>query len=78
MANMAGIETCCADIVDNHGVELLVRFLYESQPQFGSEAELAACERLLQKSAIALTRLCRQEDVCQIAIDIQGKDLMFI
>ena len=76
LANMAGVEACCSEIIDNHGIEVLVRFLYEPKPQFGSEAELAACERLHQKSAIALTRLCRDEDSCQTVLDLQGTYLL--
>ena len=73
LANMAGVDSCWCEIVNNHGIEVLVRFLYEPEPQFGSEAELAACERLHQKSAIALTRLCKDEDTCQTVLDLQGK-----
>ncbi len=72
LANMAGVESCSGHIVENHGVEVLVRFLQEPEPQFGSEAELAACERLHQKSAIALARLCKDEDSCQTVMDLQG------
>ena len=73
LANIGGVENCCSEIVENGGLEILVRFLCEPQPQFGSEAELAACERLHQKSAIALTRLCRDENSCQRVQDSQGK-----
>ena len=78
LANMAGLESCWSEIVDNHGIELLVRFLYESEPQFGSEAELVACERLHQKSAIALTRLCKDEDSCQTVLDLQGNLIFYM
>ena len=73
---MSGTDSCCGEIVSNHGIELLVRFLCESEPQFGSEAELAACERLHQKSAIALTRLCKDEHSCQSVLDFQGESFL--
>ena len=78
LANMSGIDTCCSEIVENHGIEALIQFLYEREPQYGSEAEMAACERLHQKSAIALTRLCKDQDTCQAVLDLQGDSFKFL
>ncbi|KAK7497200.1 hypothetical protein BaRGS_00011494 [Batillaria attramentaria] len=58
LANMAAIPACQADIRQQSGVELLVRFLYERPLSPAGPAELAACERVQQKAAIALSRLC--------------------
>ncbi|XP_071988565.1 protein inscuteable homolog [Engystomops pustulosus] len=35
----------------------------------GSAAEVAACERVLQKSAITIARLCRDPDIAKSAIN---------
>lgn len=72
LANMAAVESCCADITTNTGLDLLVTFLYETPPEYGNKAELAACERVQQKAAIALTRLCRESRNAQIVAQLKG------
>jgi hypothetical protein len=73
---MSAIEHCCIDITDNHGVALLVEFLKEAVPSGNNktnfEAEGAACERVQQKAAIALTRLSRDPENAQLVVDLQG------
>jgi len=72
LANMSGLESCTSDIIDNHGVELLVHFLHERPCEAGTEAELAACERVQQKSAIAITRLSKEKDVADTIVQLDG------
>ncbi|XP_041352580.1 protein inscuteable homolog [Gigantopelta aegis] len=72
LANMAAVNSCLVGLTDNQGIELLVSFLKESPSLCASEAEMAACERVQQKSAIALTRLCREESYAQRIIDLEG------
>ena len=72
LANMSGLESCTTDIVDNHGVELLVHFLHERPADAGTDAELAACERVQQKSAIAITRLSKDKSVADTVVQLGG------
>ncbi|KAK7108071.1 protein inscuteable homolog [Littorina saxatilis] len=59
LANMAAHPVCQADIRQQGGVELMIRFLHERPVSRAGKAELAACERVQQKAAIALSRLCQ-------------------
>lgn len=74
---MSAIDNCCIDITDNHGVALLVQFLREEVPsgnnKVNMDAELAACERVQQKAAIALTRLSRDPENAQVVVELHGK-----
>ncbi|XP_076445834.1 protein inscuteable homolog [Babylonia areolata] len=58
LANMAALPACQVDIRRQGGVGLLVRFLHERCLSLAGKAETAACERVQQKAAIALSRLC--------------------
>ena len=69
---MATREHSRYDIIAYNGVPLLVSFLQQRPSSCRQEAEVAACERLQQKAAIALTRLCRDEMTAQIIVDLQG------
>ena len=62
LANMAQSSSCFNEIVDNDGLALLINFLNITPNSKLTEAELAACERVHQKSAIALTRLAKDPD----------------
>lgn len=59
---MAQSSSCFNEIVDNDGLTLLINFLNITPNAKLTEAELAACERVHQKSAIALTRLAKDPD----------------
>ena len=59
---MAQSSSCFNEIVDNDGLALLINFLNITPNSKLTEAELAACERVHQKSAIALTRLAKDPD----------------
>jgi hypothetical protein len=72
LANMSGVETCTSDITDNHGIELLVHLLHDLPCDARTEAELAACERVKKKCAIAITRLCKHKDIANTVVDLQG------
>ncbi|KAK3595203.1 hypothetical protein CHS0354_021518 [Potamilus streckersoni] len=72
LANMAVLDTARNDILRNDGLSVLVSFLQERPSQYTKEAELAACERVQQKAAIALTRLCRDGETAQVIIDLHG------
>ena len=74
LANMAAVEFCCSEITDNHGIELLVQFLHESPLEGARKCELATVERVQQKAAIALTRLCRDTEVAQSVVDVNGNE----
>ncbi|ELT97127.1 hypothetical protein CAPTEDRAFT_182206 [Capitella teleta] len=72
LANMAAIEVCCVEITENSGAELLIHFLFEGPSEEGTATEAQACERVQQKAAIALTRLCKDPEVAQTMLDLQG------
>ena len=74
LANMAAVESCCSEITDNHGVELLVQFLHEAPVEGARRCDLATVERVQQKAAIALTRLCRDAEVAQSVVDVNGNE----
>jgi len=72
LANMAQSTSCFTDIVDNEGLSLLVNFLNIRPNAKLTEAELAACERVHQKSAIALTRLAKDPPNAQSIVSKGG------
>ncbi|XP_068116222.1 protein inscuteable homolog isoform X2 [Hyperolius riggenbachi] len=66
LANLSILDQCASEILQENGVEVLVQMLSE-KPLSGSLAEVSACERVLQKSAVTLARLCRHPDIAQDA-----------
>ena len=70
---MAAHPPCQADIRHHGGVELLVRFLHERPLSLAGRAELAACERVQQKAAIALSRLCHSGASTEKIIHTKGE-----
>ncbi|XP_032894389.1 protein inscuteable homolog [Amblyraja radiata] len=66
LANMAVLDQCPSEMIQENGVELLLEFLHE-RPAPGISTESAALERVLQKSAVTLARLSREPNVCSIA-----------
>ena len=75
LANMAAIESSRYDIIMYNGIPLLIGYLLQRPASFKQEAEVAACERVQQKAAIALTRLCKDVETAQTIVDLQGKVL---
>ncbi|KAI8772793.1 protein inscuteable [Biomphalaria glabrata] len=59
LANMAAIHICQENIRCCGGLDLLVSFLHQKPCLLSSGAERSACERVQQKAAIALMRLCQ-------------------
>ena len=62
LANMAANVDCRSDVVKNGGLPLLLQFLMAESPATNTDlkpedyAQIAATERVLQKSAIAISR----------------------
>ncbi|XP_052056803.1 protein inscuteable homolog [Apodemus sylvaticus] len=67
LANMSVLEQCASDIIQENGVQFIMGMLSE-KPRSGTPAEVAACERVQQKAAVTLARLCRDPDVAQEAV----------
>ncbi|XP_067139380.1 protein inscuteable homolog [Centruroides vittatus] len=59
-------------VSDTGGVVLLLCFLQLRPSLMHSKAEKSACERILQKSAIAISRLSSYKDISSIIIEMQG------
>lgn len=72
LANMATKSSSRGDIITYNGIPLLINYLQQRPSQYKQETEIAACERLQQKAAIALTRLCKDELTAQVIVDLQG------
>ena len=74
LACMGSVESCCAALCAEPRVpELLVQFIHEKSRVGASTVELSACERLQQKSAIAINRLCHSEDIALIFVELHCK-----
>lgn len=56
------------------GVQLLMEMLFERSSS-GNSAEVAACERVQQKSAVTLARLSRDPEVADAAVKLSCKDV---
>ncbi|KAL1774145.1 inscuteable-like isoform X1 [Sigmodon hispidus] len=67
LANMSVLEQCASDIIQENGIQLIMSMLSE-KPRSGTPAEVAACERVQQKAAVTLARLCQDPDVAQEAV----------
>ncbi|XP_043938717.1 protein inscuteable homolog isoform X2 [Protopterus annectens] len=70
LANMAVVDQCASEIIQENGLQLLLEMLFE-KPSYRSPAEEAACERVQQKAAVTLARLSRNEDIAQAAVNLQ-------
>ena len=69
---MAVLESCQTEITQQNGIDLLLNYLHEDPASFRNGVEIAACERVLQKAAIALTRLSREERHAQLIAESAG------
>ena len=56
MANLASKEECRKDILAEDGLCFLINLLSTSTENTGTPAEISAAERVLKKTAIALSR----------------------
>ncbi|XP_076304456.1 uncharacterized protein LOC143222211 isoform X2 [Tachypleus tridentatus] len=72
MVNMAGSSNSREEVVNSGALILLLYFLQARSSKFHSQAEIAACERVQQKSAIALSRLCTDIETSAKVIQMQG------
>ena len=69
LANMALYQSSRADIAEFNGLSVLIEFLNEKPADYQTssssssnsvDSEISACERVQQKSAIAISRFCRE------------------
>lgn len=72
IANLVAFANCKKPILEPGGVVLLLCFLQVRPCLLHQPAEIAACERVQQKAAIALSRLCNDAAVAREVIDLQG------
>ncbi|KAM7163609.1 protein inscuteable homolog isoform 2-T2 [Macrochelys suwanniensis] len=69
LANMSVLDQCASEIIQGNGVQLLMEMLFERSSS-GNSAEVTACERVQQKSAVTLARLSRDPEVAHAAIKL--------
>ncbi|KAG1661807.1 Protein inscuteable [Nymphon striatum] len=72
LSNMAENTENKADLLENGGIILLLCYLQERPTVVYNKAELAACERVQQKSAIAIARLCSEQEAAISVSKLQG------
>jgi len=78
LANMAANVDCRSDVVKNGGLPLLLQFLMAESPATNTDlkpedyAQIAATERVLQKSAIAISRLCNDKRLAEELVRLEG------
>ncbi|XP_076348836.1 uncharacterized protein LOC143246267 [Tachypleus tridentatus] len=72
ISNMAASQDCGKEVIDSGAVELLIHFLQAQPPKSQSQAELAACERMQEKSAIVLAHLYTNKDTTAKIVQIKG------
>nr|XP_005989761.1 PREDICTED: protein inscuteable homolog [Latimeria chalumnae] len=70
LANMAVLDQCASEVLQENGVQLLLEMLYQKSHS-ENVSEAAACERVQQKSAVTLARLSRDPDVAHAAVKLQ-------
>lgn len=77
---MALLDNCRSEIAEYNGLNLLIDFLMETPFNYMSNDkdakaksnELSACERVLQKAAIAISRFCREPKYSILLVEIGG------
>ncbi|KAL0272723.1 UNVERIFIED_CONTAM: hypothetical protein PYX00_005585 [Menopon gallinae] len=72
IANMASVPECRKHLAENRAVVALLCFLQIRHSPFQRVPEIAAAERVQQKSAIALSRLCSDSIVAKQVVELQG------
>merc|ERR1712218_47985 len=77
LANMAANSDCRSEVVKHGGLPLLLQFLMarvstsnDLKPE--DYAQMAATERVLQKSAIAISRLCNDKRLAEEVVRLEG------
>ncbi|XP_075531833.1 spindle orientation adaptor protein inscuteable isoform X1 [Dermacentor variabilis] len=72
LANASAGKYCHADIIESGALIQLVCYLQVRPSSLHSSGEVDACERVLQKSAIALARLCSCSSTAGMVLQMQG------
>lgn len=72
LANMVAADSCRHDVVYCGGIDICLELLNESPLDYKTPSEIAACERVQQKAAIALTRMCRDESNAATIVKSEG------
>ncbi|XP_071136156.1 protein inscuteable homolog isoform X1 [Mytilus edulis] len=72
LANMVAVDVCRPCIINNNGISLCLELLSICPADYKSASEISACERVQQKAAIALTRMCREEEIGKIICTSEG------
>lgn len=83
---MALLDNCRAEVAEYNGLNLLIDFLMETPFSYMNEkidaskiteSELNACERVLQKAAIAISRFCREPKYSILLVELGGKHILY-
>ncbi|XP_059481014.1 protein inscuteable homolog [Neocloeon triangulifer] len=75
LANMAAVAEARAELAESgRAVVALLCFLQIRSSPLQRAPEISAAERVQQKSAIALSRLCSSQTVAQQIVDLQGAE----
>ncbi|XP_032786951.2 uncharacterized protein LOC116924533 isoform X2 [Daphnia magna] len=72
LANMAAVYSARAELVSHGALVTLVSFLQLRPSPMQRPAEVTASERVLKKSAIALSRVCGEENAARQIVDLEG------
>uniref|UniRef100_A0A224Y838 Protein inscuteable homologue C-terminal domain-containing protein n=1 Tax=Rhipicephalus zambeziensis TaxID=60191 RepID=A0A224Y838_9ACAR len=72
LANVSGGAHYHADIIESGALTQLVCYLQLRPSSLHSSGEVDACERVLQKSAIALARICSCPSTAGMVLQMQG------
>ncbi|KAK8780351.1 hypothetical protein V5799_018307 [Amblyomma americanum] len=72
LANASASKYCHADIIESGALTQLICYLQVRPSSLHSSGEVDACERVLQKSAIALARLCSCPSTAGAVLEMQG------
>lgn len=72
LANVASEKACHRDVVECGGLTVLLSLLQLRPNMLQKQVEVDICERIQQKSAIALARLCTSAMVAERVIQMQG------
>ncbi|XP_057366558.1 uncharacterized protein LOC130687404 [Daphnia carinata] len=72
LANMAAVYSARAELVSHGALVTLVSFLQLRPSPMQRPAEVTASERVLKKSAIALSRVCGEENAARQIVELEG------
>lgn len=72
LANMAAVPEARTHLIEHRAVVALLCFLQVRHSPLQHVAEISAAERLQHKSAIALSRMCTDQEVAAQVVELQG------